>query len=306
MKKLENLHWIIAKKIFATNTRILLGKLITCAKDITCSDIVVRFALITSIIPVVVSVCSADLFDKPDLSTWLFMSLTSGRKHREVWFFVHVWFMERLWKNDKHATLQKHRDFFSLTSCKIGDLNREESQTYKRIYTFFLIHTTSTHTITQSPNIQGRFWLPSKDYAIFAKPTFIKLILQYGQLVPQVDWKYRNRWSRIMEGLGSNTTFAIHFSVTKVKEQQKITYMKFSLCCLHCLPLHRSDLRGGGEGLYLDLLTCSVSSVCEHGILPLSGPGTRQGGWYTPFKKHTKIVMGKNTCNNLAIRYSYF
>lgn len=41
-----------------------------CAKDITAySDTVVRFALMTSIIPVVVSVCSADLLDKPDLST---------------------------------------------------------------------------------------------------------------------------------------------------------------------------------------------------------------------------------------------
>lgn len=63
-----------------------------------------------------------------------------------------------------------------------------------------------------------------------------------------------------MEGLGSNTTFDIHFSVTKVKEQkfkeQKITYMRFSLHCLYCLPLHHSDHRGGGEGLYLDLLTC--------------------------------------------------
>lgn len=60
-----------------------------------------------------------------------------------------------------------------------------------------------------------------------------------------------------MKGLGSNTTFAIHFSVTKV-EEQKITYMRYSLHCLYCLPLHHTDQRGGGEGLDLDLLTYSV------------------------------------------------
>lgn len=34
------------------------------------------------------------------------------------------------------------------------------------------------------------------------------------------SWSYRFT-SSIMEGLGTSTTFAIHFSVTKVKEQQK-------------------------------------------------------------------------------------
>lgn len=73
-------------------------------------------------------------------------------------------------------------------------------------------------------------------------------------------WSHRftvNIITDIMEGLGSNTAFAIYFSVTKVKEQ-KITYMRFSFHCLYCLPLHHSDQGDGGEGLYLDLLICSV------------------------------------------------